>query len=382
VVAAALRGRELVIANVGDSRAYHWRDGQLRQVTRDHSLVQQLQDEGQLSTEEAQSFRRRNVILRSVGADDYIEVDLFHSEARPGDRLLLCSDGLHKYFPDLEELGRMASAQPPQEAVHTLVQAANTRGGSDNISVVIVALREPQTRRVASQARPAVAAPNWDELPTGPRPLRAGSAAGAAAIGSSARPQQVALLISLLVLSLMMVVAGILVARQVFAPAVVPTDAPTQPPPATSVPVMATAAPSEAAAPTVTLVTEMPPTQAPTLPPALTDTGSVPTVVPATAQAPTSPALTVDWSDGTLCEWTVAPGDNLHQLYSRLAGLAPAGGSSPEAFVARVVQANPALDPASGGNPDRLDVGQKILIPWPAGLSPLADGSPPICPAL
>jgi hypothetical protein len=126
----------------------------------------------------------------------------------------------------------------------------------------------------------------------------------------------------------------------------------------------------------------MPPTQAPTLPPALTDTGAVPTVVPATAQAPTSPALTVDWSDGTLCEWTVAPGDNLHQLYSRLAGLAPAGGSSPEAFVARVVQANPALDPASGGNPDRLDVGQKILLPWPAGLSPLADGSPPICPAL
>ena len=108
LVAAVLCGPELVVANVGDSRAYLIREGRIHQISRDHSLVQKLIDEEELTPEAALTFPRKNVILRSVGAEAFVDVDVFRCEARPGDTLLLCTDGLHKYFPDPTEIAHVA----------------------------------------------------------------------------------------------------------------------------------------------------------------------------------------------------------------------------------------------------------------------------------
>jgi protein phosphatase len=145
LVAAVIRGSELIVANVGDSRAYLIRGSQVEQITRDHSLVQKLLDDNQLTIEEARTFKRKNVILRSVGADSHVAADVFYVEIASGDTLLLCSDGLHKYFPDSSELGQIALSGSPESAAHCLVNRANERGGSDNISVVIARVGSSHT---------------------------------------------------------------------------------------------------------------------------------------------------------------------------------------------------------------------------------------------
>ncbi|MGC9271090.1 PP2C family protein-serine/threonine phosphatase [Acidiphilium sp.] len=151
---AALRGPGTVIASTvvvlilrdfhfaclwaGDSRAYLLREGSLTQITRDHSLVQDLVDEGRLSAVAAEHHPQANVITRAVGADqEGFELDKVIGDARPGDRFLLCSDGLSKIVPESEIAALLGSPEgvPPTEL---LVAAALARHGNDNLTAVVL----------------------------------------------------------------------------------------------------------------------------------------------------------------------------------------------------------------------------------------------------
>ena len=136
-VAAVARGPELVLANVGDSRAYLLRNGSLRQVTRDHSFVEEQIRAGLLTREEARAHPRRNVVTRALGPKPEVDVDTYGGKLSPGDVLLLCSDGLSEYVPDHEIEGILRQSTP-QEAVDMLIALAKERGGSDNISALVV----------------------------------------------------------------------------------------------------------------------------------------------------------------------------------------------------------------------------------------------------
>ncbi len=143
VVAAALDRGRAQVANVGDSRLYLYRKGELRQVSRDHSLVAEEVARGLITPEEARHHQMRNVLTRAVGARSQVEVDLFTLELEAGDRLLLCSDGLHGPLPD-RELARLLEDTPGvEQAAQTLIEAANQAGGPDNVSVILIQVDEP-----------------------------------------------------------------------------------------------------------------------------------------------------------------------------------------------------------------------------------------------
>lgn len=126
------------IANVGDSRVYLLQGGQLRQVTTDHSLVATLVAAGEITPEEVYTHPRRNIITRCLGTAEDLEVDLFLEELKPGNSLLLCSDGLWEMVRDTEIRDVMLKGKGPRVACEQLVELANQNGGVDNISVIIV----------------------------------------------------------------------------------------------------------------------------------------------------------------------------------------------------------------------------------------------------
>ena len=134
------------LGHVGDSRAYICRDGVLRLMTRDHSLVERMVREGFISPREARHHPQRNVILRALGIAPRLEVDLEEVEARPGDRLLLCSDGLTGCVEDDEIEAVLSGASDLEGCCRDLVDAANRRGGPDNITVVLVELGDEVER--------------------------------------------------------------------------------------------------------------------------------------------------------------------------------------------------------------------------------------------
>lgn len=142
LVAVALRRGRALIANVGDSRAYLLRAGELRQLSEDHSLVQQEVAMGALTAEEARNHAMKNILTRALGAEDQVEVDLFPHELKNGDVLLLCSDGLHGPVPDASIKELLGAASQPQDAAERLIEAANHQGGPDNVSVVVVRVDE------------------------------------------------------------------------------------------------------------------------------------------------------------------------------------------------------------------------------------------------
>jgi len=128
--------QQVLLAQVGDSRIYRVRQGEAEQLTEDHTLVNWQIQQGIITPEEARTSKQRNVITRAVGNHDYVQVDILRASVEPGDRFLLCSDGLHGYLkshelPPLMEL-------PGDEAVEALIKLANDRGGKDNITCVIV----------------------------------------------------------------------------------------------------------------------------------------------------------------------------------------------------------------------------------------------------
>jgi protein phosphatase len=126
------------LANVGDSRAYLLRHGELTQVTVDHTLVQELVDEGRLRPDEAERHPQRSIITRALGVESDVEVDLFTYKLLPGDRLLLCSDGLSGVVDEHRIRNVMLRVPEPQRAAEKLVAMANEGGGPDNITVVVL----------------------------------------------------------------------------------------------------------------------------------------------------------------------------------------------------------------------------------------------------
>ncbi len=132
-------GRTLLVGHVGDSRAYLFRGGALRQITEDHSLLNDYRKSRALTPEEIEAFPHKNVIVRALGMKDAVEVDLVREEVEDGDLLLLCSDGLSGMVPD-ERMAEIVRGHPGdlRLAAQVLVDAANSAGGQDNITCVMV----------------------------------------------------------------------------------------------------------------------------------------------------------------------------------------------------------------------------------------------------
>jgi serine/threonine protein phosphatase PrpC len=131
-------GGQLLVANVGDSRAYLFRDGDLTQLTEDHSMVADLLREGRISEEEAEVHPQRNIVTRVLGVYDQVEIDFWPVDAVAGDRVVLCSDGLVNEVTDDQITAVLRRLADPQEAAAELVRRANEGGGRDNITVVVL----------------------------------------------------------------------------------------------------------------------------------------------------------------------------------------------------------------------------------------------------
>jgi protein phosphatase len=140
------------VAHVGDSRAYALRGGRLEQLTADHSTVAELVRLGKITREEAAVHPRRNEILRSIGAEPSVEVDVSPVEVQAGDQFLLCSDGLSGVLSD-QEIGAVILREPPDQAVRRLVDFANERGGPDNVTAMLTAI--PEVADTAADVRAA-----------------------------------------------------------------------------------------------------------------------------------------------------------------------------------------------------------------------------------
>ena len=135
--AAVLHNNVAYIANVGDSRAYMIHQGLVRQISQDHSWVAEQVQAGRLTQEQARGHARGNIITRCLGTHANVDVDIFVEPVQDGDALLLCSDGLSNFVSN-EELSAFVEQCEPQESVTNLVACANERGGTDNITTVVV----------------------------------------------------------------------------------------------------------------------------------------------------------------------------------------------------------------------------------------------------
>ncbi len=134
-------GRQAFVANVGDSRAYLFRNRQLHQVSVDHSFVQKMVERGRLTQEEARHHPQSNILLRTVGTERDIEIDLFRVELEAGDRVLMCSDGLWGEVEDADIAAILHTYSDPRVAARELVRASHQGGGKDNVTLAVVAIR-------------------------------------------------------------------------------------------------------------------------------------------------------------------------------------------------------------------------------------------------
>jgi len=139
LVIASVFDNVLKVANVGDSRLYVI-DDDIYQITRDHSLVEEMVLAGQLTRNEARNHAKKNVITRAIGGEDHVEPEMFSVDLRPGSKILLCSDGLTNMVEDSEILRTIKINPSIEAAAESLIAKANQNGGKDNISVVIAQL--------------------------------------------------------------------------------------------------------------------------------------------------------------------------------------------------------------------------------------------------
>ena len=206
LTAAKVHDDVVSLGHVGDSRAYRLRDGELEQLTNDHSLVAELERSGQITAEAAEHHPQRSIITRALGPEREVEVDTYTIPGKSGDVYLLCSDGLTGMISDEEAASILRGSETLEDAATALVRAANQSGGKDNVTVVLFRLgdsgeehREPSAgaadetivrgfnaadvtsaaavaeREAPARARPQ-AAPADDELPSRPPSATAGRA--------------------------------------------------------------------------------------------------------------------------------------------------------------------------------------------------------------
>jgi serine/threonine protein phosphatase PrpC len=135
-------GNEAFVAHVGDSRTYLVRDGRAAQITTDHTVAEVLVIEGKLSIEEAQISPLRTILVNAIGVAPDVGVEMAHVRLKRGDRLLLCSDGLHDYFPLEQEVSDHVTEHPPSEALDRMITIAKNRGGHDNITGIVLEVLE------------------------------------------------------------------------------------------------------------------------------------------------------------------------------------------------------------------------------------------------
>jgi serine/threonine protein phosphatase PrpC len=161
LTAALVEGDRVRLAHVGDSRAYLLRDRKLRLLTEDHTLVHRMVSEGEISQEEAETHPQRSVLTRALGVDTVVDVDDDTVQVRPGDRLLLCTDGLTSMVSEEEIEEVLRTVPDPLDAAQRLVRMANEAGGVDNTTVVVLdfsdddAAAEPNEH--ATSTRPVIA---------------------------------------------------------------------------------------------------------------------------------------------------------------------------------------------------------------------------------
>jgi PPM family protein phosphatase len=138
LVVAVFRDGQLRLGHVGDSRAYRWRNGQLAQISRDHSLLQEQIDAGLITPEQAAFSANKNLVTRAVGVEDTVMLESHLHDVQPGDVYLLCSDGLSDMLDDTAMARLLLSHDSLPDAGQALIDAANEAGGRDNIAVVLV----------------------------------------------------------------------------------------------------------------------------------------------------------------------------------------------------------------------------------------------------
>ena len=138
LVAALIRGRRATVVNVGDSRAYKVDSDGIRQITRDHSLVQMMVDRGELSPEIARTYPGKNFITRAIGTETVVECDVYHFDVKKGDFLLLCSDGLSNTMDEQEMLFEIVHGVKKQHCCQRLLEIAKNRGAPDNVTSILI----------------------------------------------------------------------------------------------------------------------------------------------------------------------------------------------------------------------------------------------------
>jgi protein phosphatase len=285
-VALLVRGDRLDVANVGDSRAYLVRGGQIQQLTQDHSFVWEQVAAGVLTKQQARHSHYRNMITRAIGHRPDVDVDFFVEQVYTGDVLVLSSDGLHGLLED-DEIAQAVSSMQPAEAVQWLIDEANQRGGSDNITVIVARLEssdgavvEPPPLQEADGVPTTPLASEPAGAGDGPPPPEANAATGGAPPAGSRRAgvwgAVAVLLLVLLGGAAFFVLGGNLT------PPVLATETPTP------LPTQLTATPS--ASPTLTRTPTSRPTSTRT--PTNTPATTTPTLLPTPTQSVT-PTVTL-----------------------------------------------------------------------------------------
>jgi PPM family protein phosphatase len=217
LTAALVKGDEVAFAHVGDSRAYVYRDGELRLLTSDHSLVEELRRQGRLTDEQAEDHPQRSIITRALGPEAEVEVDTLTFSARPGDTFLICSDGLTTMVRDERIAEVLESSSDLDQAADRLVREANEAGGRDNITVV--AFRLEEAAEAAADEGATLVGPSAEEAGISAERVRAAAESRAAEARPPARRSR--LKTAAKVLGALVIVAGIVVAavygaRQVY----------------------------------------------------------------------------------------------------------------------------------------------------------------------
>ena len=189
LVAADGEPQRVVVANVGDSRIYLWRGGELKQVSADHSYVQELLSEGLITAAEARTHPRRNIVTRALGIEGDVNADSWVLPMVMGDRYVLCSDGLVDEVDDEEIAAILRASTNPQVAADHLVRVANDHGGRDNTTVVVVDIIDETTPDTSPDTSPTNTTP--------PEASPATSSDASATESSSARPRRVLVAVAL-----------------------------------------------------------------------------------------------------------------------------------------------------------------------------------------